>query len=757
MIGLGCHAKARLAILNAAKIAIPDGDCALSSARPLPGCLPNDIGYQDDIVAMPGHAGFSHLPPEDPIGSSAMSAKTSAARHKALPLLAHHAHRVVYLVKALALLVLLALTGCAHQKRPEKVPGETDLTVRSVEVVADPSQPEPESVDMTPLYGKLGSRAASALYTARYYNPFRVAEDRRRIESYLQTLGYLDAVAGEPELSINEARKDVKLRFLYNAGPRYVLSALDFHQLPEGLSLKSFERAAPGDTFDFEVLRVVRYDMAAHLQRAGYGHAQVYVRFYVDKGKKTVAVRYFCDAGPKTKVGSIRVQGARSVAEADVRERMGLLPGDTFSLAAKERAEVLLYNTGAFAHVTLVTTADVESYLGDVPDTGGVLAPERINAEGDLIPRALSDSIDVVAQVDEAPAVRLRLRASAEVDPTRFDTVLGAGTELRNVFGSQHHLSLKGRIGAGTFFRNRTADVGNSGILYGDALLRYSRPGLLGQLVDGRVSVRFREAQYPGFRLRELTAGPGLWIAPSKNLFVEAETNFRLAGTLGLGPFSEQDRLAAALPADSIYRGLELNAAIVWDERNDPVEATRGHLMALRALASPVGTNTYVQLAPELRAFIPLGSNFSLALRGVGAWVFGNDVRGVPVGPRLFGGGAYGMRGFGREQLSPLLTTCNAQGCGQERVGGLSMVESSIELRFLPELKQFGFNTFVDLGGFGLNANPFSSGLMMAAGIGPRIRLWYLPISIDLAYRFLEGSRLANGGLQLFARIGEAY
>ena len=136
------------------------------------------------------------------------------------------------------------------------------------------------------------------------------------------------------------------------------------------------------------------------------------------------------------------------------------------------------------------------------------------------------------------------------------------------------------------------------------------------------------------------------------------------------------------------------------------------------------------------------------------------------MGGRLFGGGAFGMRGFGRQRLSPT-APCAAPSpgaqvaCNEEFVGGLSLMESSAELRFLPFRKQFGLAGFVDAGGSGPGLNPFAGGLSLAAGFGPRLRLWYLPIDLDFAYRFLREGDLqgpaAFGRYTVFVRMGEAF
>jgi outer membrane translocation and assembly module TamA len=639
------------------------------------------------------------------------------------------------------------------------VPGETDLPIARVEIVPEPNG---VAVDTSPLLPKLGSRPATALYTARRYNPFRVAEDRRRLESYLQTLGYLDARVEEPKVAFvlgAEEQQQVVLSFRYAAGPRYALGSLAYKGLPAGVSLGSFERAAVGGSFDLEALRIARYDMATHLQRLGFGHAQVYVRTYLDRTAHVAHVVYLCDAGPRTRVGTIRFEGHKKVAESDLSERLGLAPGTPFDLDAKERAEADLRDTGAFNQVVIETSADVEQYFGDVPDSGGNIPDSRIDDQGNLLPRQLPDTIDLVVHVDEAPRTRIKLRASAELDSTRFDLVAGAGADFLNALGSLKHLTLRGRAGFGVLVQP-TAQTPRG--LYGDAELRYTQPGLLGRIGDGRAAVRFSDVLYPGFHLRELTAGPGLRSTLARGLFVDLDTFFRLGQQVDFGPFTADERARFALPADDTYRGAEARAALVWDARNDPVEPTDGHFLALRALVSPVGTQRYGQVAPEGRLFVPLGTSFSLATRAAYTLTYEIGSDGVPLGPRTFGGGAFGMRGFGRDRLSPVVFRCafapgGTSACDEIFVGGLSLAEASLELRYLPPLRQAGITFFTDVGGAGRRSNAFEDGVSVAAGLGPRLRLWYVPLSVDMSYRFVDRGQLTERGLFVFARIGEAF
>jgi len=129
------------------------------------------------------------------------------------------------------------------------------------------------------------------------------------------------------------------------------------------------------------------------------------------------------------------------------------------------------------------------------------------------------------------------------------------------------------------------------------------------------------------------------------------------------------------------------------------------------------------------------------------------------------GGGAFVLGGFGRQQLSPQVTRCDdsAQqlGCENVLVGGLSLFESALEMRYLPYRLPYGAGFFIDMGGVGADLNPFASGLSMAVGLGLRLRTWYVPIALDVSYLLLRDNDVQPfddiDSFQFFLRIGEAF
>jgi len=157
---------------------------------------------------------------------------------------------------------------------------------------------------------------------------------------------------------------------------------------------------------------------------------------------------------------------------------------------------------------------------------------------------------------------------------------------------------------------------------------------------------------------------------------------------------------------------------------------------------------------------VPLGGAWSLGARASGGAVVLTGEDGVPFGPRLFGGGAFGMRGFGRDRLSPTVCADATAMCDDVEVGGKSLVEASLELRLLPFRKFYGAAVFVDAGAAGAGLDPTEDGVSAAIGLGARLRSWYLPIAVDVSYRALDHGELAAPGLDhllVLLRIGEAF
>lgn len=660
----------------------------------------------------------------------------------------------------------LLVAGC--RVRPAKVPGETDVQVQKVEILPAAGQ-EKLTVPLDALFERLGMRPAGLVLGPRTWSEFREAEDRRRIEAHYRQLGFFDVEVSRPEEAFSPDRTRVSLTFRVKENARYTVGEVHLSGPPADQTdrLLGMIPFATGERdVDLEKFRRVRHAMADHLRAEGYGHANVYSRAYVDKKKKLVHWYYFVDAGPRTKIASVKVAGNVKVSSEKIVARSGLVAGEPYRETLRDTVVRDLLDTGSFASAFVRVDTDTKFVPpGIAPDTGGELREGQIDRHGNLVKRKLPEGVHVTIHVVEAPSRTLRVRGGFEIDPARADATLSATAWFRNLFASMHHLILEGRAGYGILFDQERGEPQG---VYGEALVRSVHAGVLGRIGDLRLSARLRTSLFPSAYLTELSAGPGARATLAKGVLFDADLLAVYGRSTNFTGFSAADRERLALPDRDETLVPELSAQIRWDARDNPVEARRGHYLGLSARFAPgrpVGTHRYLNVAPDARGYLPLTASISLAGRAYAEWTFLHDEAGVPLGARLFGGGAFGFRGVGRQALSPAIRSCVPvtpvfTSCDERLVGGLSLFEASAELRFLPPQKQYGLVLFGDFGGAGPAQNPFEEGLGFAAGLGLRVRLWYLPVSIDVAYRALhrgEPQGLDKNPFSAFARIGESF
>lgn len=646
------------------------------------------------------------------------------------------------------------LIGC---QRPQfaTVPGHTDVAIADVAI--EPRAGEHLTVSYKPLFEYLGLREQDPIRPGRMFNEFRLAEDRRRIVAFLHGRGYFDAEVDEPELVYAADRTSVAVTWHVHEGVAYRIGSVELVGVPtqHEATLRAMIPFAAGDAVDLETYRPLRRALAERLQDEGYGHARGYSRAFVDRDAKTVAWFYYVDAGPRTKIGRIHVEGNHQVPADMILARAGLAVDAAYSTAEKRRAELALLDTGAFASAVVLSDADIQTGPPEHPDTGGALAPEQVDAEGKLVPRRLAESVAVRIVVVEAPGKQLRAELGIEADPARVDSYAGARVILRNLFVPAQHFVLEGNVGYGLLFDDDQPARG----VYGSALAQYLVPSVGHRAVDARLTGRWRDTLYPAAMLREVVAGPGLRATLAPGVAVDVDAFYRFGRQLDQPIVDAMTAAALQLPASNDSRGAVLDLSVIADRRNDRVEPTDGWLLALRGSYAPggaLGDHRWLQVTGDARAFRPLSSSWSIGVRGAAGVVALPGGDGIPLGPRLFGGGAHGMRGYGRDQLSPV--ACDAMNACAA-VGGRSLVESSLELRLLPFRKLYGAAAFVDAGAAGAGMNALDRGISVAGGLGARIRSWYLPVGLDVSYRVVEDNRVASelDRLLVFFRIGEAF
>lgn len=147
---------------------------------------------------------------------------------------------------------------------------------------------------------------------------------------------------------------------------------------------------------------------------------------------------------------------------------------------------------------------------------------------------------------------------------------------------------------------------------------------------------------------------------------------------------------------------------------------------------------TFLQLRLQAERVFDLSRLWHLRLRGQTGVTWTDNFDSVPASHRFFAGGDNSIRGFGLNELSPVVNNV--------RVGGRHLVMGSVEVeRDLP--RNFGAAIFYDAG----NAfDHFSDKIEYSAGIGARYRLaGVASVGVDVAQALSQSGRSPRLHLRL--------
>ena len=509
---------------------------------------------------------------------------------------------------------------------------------------------------------------------------------------------------------------------------------------------------AAGKPFDREQFDASADTIALAIQNQGYPFVAVFRNYTVDRATRTAAVDFEVVPGPRARVGDIRIGGNRSVSERTVQRSLAVRAGDRFSQDALYDSQRSLYQTDLFRYVSVG------------------ISPTDSVVNGD-------DSL-VRVQVLVNEGARSRFRAGlgyGTIDCVRSQATFSTG----NFIGGGLRLDLAGKlskIGVGS-----PADwgLGNSvcSALSGDTLfsrrINYLTSATLTQpAVFGRRSTLTlttfgeRRSEYKAFEHAGIGSSLALTFGVGRASLLTV--SYRLTyGSTNADPgvfcvyFDRCEQQAIDILKER-HRQAALSLAVTRNTANSPLEPTSGSVLSLEAShASPlVGSEpliSYSKIVAEGSWYAPLTRSWVLAVRLRGgairpgrAFVQDTAIRFVPPEERFYAGGPASVRGFGRNEMGPLVYVADtvrvdsATGANVpvnlriSPVGSYAITLANVELRMPSPVwsSRIRLAAFVDAGELwdqtarGL----MPSGLKVTPGVGLRVGTPLGPLRLDVAY-----------------------
>jgi translocation and assembly module TamA len=198
--------------------------------------------------------------------------------------------------------------------------------------------------------------------------------------------------------------------------------------------------------------------------------------------------------------------------------------------------------------------------------------------------------------------------------------------------------------------------------------------------------------------------------------------------------------------------------AVSFDHTNNTLDPQHG--FKLDARVEPTGVFGfgdddarlfYFKFQAQGSTYIPLDSEDTtiFAARLHAGSIIGGHIPQVPAPDRFFAGGGGSVRGYGYQNVGPHYAD-------NTPIGGLSLVESSLELR-RRIAGPFGVVAFLDSGVVGTQSTPSFSHIASGIGVGLRYDLGFAPVRVDFATPINKLSGAAQGPLQVYLSVGQAF
>lgn len=598
----------------------------------------------------------------------------------------------------------------------------------------------------------------------RYFDEREFRRDVLRIRLLYNQSGFLNA---QVDTIVRREDGTVWVRFLVHEGEPIRVRSLEVSGIDGILPARATLAALPlreGDPFNRFLFQASADTLRRLLHDRGYPWAEIFRNFTVDQAEGRVEVRYDIDPGARARVSEIVVDGADQLGPGAVRRLIPLREGQWYRQTDVEASQRALYRVEAFNYVRV-----------------GLL---------DTLPAGPDDStVRVLVRVSEGNLYGVR----GGVGFGSVDCLRGfAGWRARNFLGGARQLDVIARvskIGSGDPFawglQNGFPCGAVIGVLGNEEdperlKLNWTLTGTFTQpYFFGRrnaFSLSFtgeRRAEFNAY-LRQATGGE-VTVTHQSVLQVP----IALSWSLTLGRTSAEPAIFCSflnvcrLEDTELFteRRVEsmLGLRIHRDRRNSPLDPSSGSLLSLdgRYAAPLIGSDTLIQFTrgvAEGALYRRLGRNTVIAFRLRGGTIVpprlglsGQNVLFVPPEQRFYAGGPTTVRGYGQNQLGPVVRVVdptrgdsvdtNKDGAKDIFVadtitsptGGNSFFVANAELRFPfpgfpPDRVQAAL--FVDAGQVIERGNELfpARAIAVTPGLGIRFVSPLGPVRFDVAY-----------------------
>lgn len=558
------------------------------------------------------------------------------------------------------------------------------------------------------LEAQMGTRLPGFLRPG-VFREAQLDQDIRALTAFYRGQGYLDAVAGPPDVRFSDDRSRAEIAIPVVEGARLTVGAVSVEgsavlSPAEVLAALPFK---PGDPWTTQREAEAQKSLGRVYARHGYLGARIVVEVTRRDERADMVIRV--QEGTPTRIGRVLITGLVTTREYVVRRELLFTPGDPFNPEVLADTERRLAVLGLFERVQV-----------------GPLQPP---------PTPFSD-VEIV--VREGKPWRVELGGGYGSDQG-WRGVVEVGHD--NVAGTGQSAGLRARVAQ-----------------YGDRTdLTYRFPWTFGLPLKSDVGLFHEYQDQFGYKRQETGLAAGvertLLPVPFTDIYrLRLGLRYQLAWVRVYDVTSSLESAGA----DSIVPGSErvgkVTPAVTADYRDNPLDPKTGSLHTLSvALAGPyLGSQaSFVRSQAETAWYFnwPPTTTIALAARLGLATPLGTSTS-LPSQERFYAGGSSTIRGYPQDKVGPLDANGNP-------LGGNALVIANAEWR-VPLWRWLSGVAFLDVGAVTpdvsqLDASAFKTGV----GGGLRIKTPVGPIRFDVGYAL--NPIKDTGRWQFYLAIGQAF
>lgn len=581
-------------------------------------------------------------------------------------------------------------------------------------------------VDTVRLLGTvvLPAREVTAALSCRRGEPYRAADVdavEGEIEFEYARRGFLDARARLVDVDWSTDYRDATIIVEVDAGERYHVRSISFAGAERftDAELRARTDLRPGDPYDRDALV---HDARAVLDHYRH-HAWIDVRLaggmpdiVHSLDDTTVAVVYRVVEGVPVRLRRIRIEGNVTTRDRVILREFDATPGEWIDQRAIDRALRRLRDRGYFASI------GAEWVDTDEPDRRDLVVRVEEHKTGKL-------NFAIATDLDQGATAALRF------DKRNFDLF---GPNFTG--GGQR---LQAEVAPGTEFNAFR--------------VRFTEPSLLGTPWSVTIGGRRRAQRYDTYRTAGTAGDIAIGRRLDRDLGWDDRLDVGLAFGIGSTDFEDRDRTDdVTVPIDpwrveQVIRTRRLTPTVRYRGGWDVVDGVRGLGLAA-GLDYGTGSLHYLRWTARVDATIRLAGEDptdlqTLRLEASTGWydrIGGTDV--IPLSERFFVGGSRTLRGLDYQGVGP-------RGYDGRIAGGEAMWAATAEWQFPILRDDLRGVLFTDAGSLG--NHPFDDEFnrtRITAGFGIRVRLFDVPIGIDVGFPIL---RQRDDDRRLLGLVGE--